>query len=99
MGKFFLTNKAIEDLSNTWEYTFDTSSENQGDKYYNLLIHSFQTFLEKPEIGKDYSEINTNLLGLPIGKHIIFYRRIKTSDIEILRILHQKMDLRNRLAE
>lgn len=42
MGKFTLSNKAIEDLSNIWNYTFDTWSESQADKYYTILLESCQ---------------------------------------------------------
>nr|MBR2109993.1 type II toxin-antitoxin system RelE/ParE family toxin [Alistipes sp.] len=33
MAKYHLTNKAVEDLSNIWEYTVDTWSERQADDY------------------------------------------------------------------
>ena len=32
MSKFYLTNKANEDLDEIWEYTFDEWSEMQADK-------------------------------------------------------------------
>ncbi len=38
MAKFRLTNKAVEDLAGIWNYTFDTWSENQADKYYKTLL-------------------------------------------------------------
>lgn len=34
-----------------------------------------------------------------VGKHIIFYRTTTGSAIEVVRILHQRMDLPNRLKE
>ena len=34
MAKYFLTNKAVEDLSKIYEYTFELWSQNQADKYY-----------------------------------------------------------------
>ena len=40
MPRYFLTKKAVDDLSEIWEYTYDTWSEKQADKYYGLsLIH------------------------------------------------------------
>ncbi len=42
MGKFTLSNKAVEDLSNIWNYAFDTWSESQADKYYTMLLESCQ---------------------------------------------------------
>lgn len=38
MPKFHLTNKAVEDLSKIWEYTFEFWSEEQADKYYSELL-------------------------------------------------------------
>ncbi|WP_216820777.1 type II toxin-antitoxin system RelE/ParE family toxin [Cnuella takakiae] len=52
MAKYFLTNKAIEDLVEIWEYTYDTLSERQADKYHRMLTASFQEVLEYPELGK-----------------------------------------------
>ena len=36
MAKYFLTHKAVDDLSKIWEYTYEVWSENQADKYYQL---------------------------------------------------------------
>ena len=37
MAKFHLTNKAVEDLAQIWNYTYDEWSENQADRYYNFF--------------------------------------------------------------
>ena len=42
MAEFKLTNKAVEDLSEIWDYTFKVWSEKQADKYYELLISNCQ---------------------------------------------------------
>jgi len=99
MAKYFLTNKAVEDLSGIWEYTYEVWSESQADKYYELLTNSFQEIVQNPGIGKKYDEIDKVILGLRVGKHIVFYRVAQSNDIEILRILHQRMDLKNKMDE
>ncbi len=99
MAKYFLTNKAVEDLSKIWDYTYEVWSENQADKYYDILIDSCKEISENPEKGKNYNEIDTNILGFKVGKHIIFYQVVKTNQIEVLRILHERMDLKNRMQE
>ena len=38
MAKYKLTNKAVEDLAEIWEYTFEEWSEQQADNYYEMLI-------------------------------------------------------------
>jgi len=40
-----------------------------------------------------------NLLGFKAGRHLIFYRMIEENEIEITRILHGQMDLKNRIKE
>ena len=99
MARHILTNKAVEDLSRIWEYTYEVWLESQADKYYELLISSFQEIVQNPALGKNYTEIDGAILGLRVGKHIVFYRLIKSNDIEIVRILHQRMDLKSRMDE
>ena len=99
MARYKLTNKAVEDLTFIWNYTFDKWSENQADIYYHLILENCRELACNPGLGKDYSEITQNLLGFKTGRHIIFYRRIEENEIEITRILHEQMDLKNRIKE
>ncbi len=99
MAKFYLTNKAVEDLANIWNYTFDTWSEKQADKYYQTLLENCQEIAKNPPNGKTYYPVEKSLLGLHVNKHIIFYRQVSEDLIEITRILHEMMDLKKRLLE
>jgi len=38
MAEYVLTNKAVADLSDIWNYTFNVWSESQADKYYQMPI-------------------------------------------------------------
>ena len=99
MTKFIFSNKAVEDISDIWNYTFDVWSELQAEKYYNQLIDSCQELGAGKVFGKSYSEIDQEILGFRVGQHIIFYRTLKINKIEIVRILHISMDLKNRILE
>ena len=99
MPGYKLTHKAVEDLTGIWNYTVKKWSEKQADKYYRLLIDNFDELSRNPCLGKSYSDIIENILGFRVGRHIIFYRIIQSNKIEILRILHEKMDLKNRIKE
>ena len=99
MAKYRFTNKAVEDLSFIWNYTYKTWSENQADKYYEMLIDFCQQLADKPMLGKSYNQIAEHLLGFHAGKHIIFYREISKTEIQIIRILHEQMDLKNKITE
>ena len=100
MAKIKFTKKAKIDLEEIWEYTYEAWSELQADKYYNELIEKCQELQKDFEQGKDYSRLYENLKGYKINRHIIFYRLMdKGKIIEIVRILHEKMDLKKHLNE
>jgi len=99
MVKYKLTNKAVDDLTQIWNYTIVRWSENQADKYYRMLLDNCNDVANNPESGRSYSGVSENLLGFRAGRHIIFYRRIDDNEIEIIRILHEQMDLKNRIKE
>ncbi len=97
MQEYILTHQAVEDLNAIWNYTFVQWSEEQADKYYNMLLDKFNLIANNYDLGKQYEEIKNNLLGLIAGKHIIFYRKIDNRIIEITRILHSEMDFKNHI--
>lgn len=99
MGIYYLSNKAVEDLSEIWEYTFDVWSEDQADKYYEFLLSTCQELALNPEKGKSYHRIRKNLLGYLANRHVIFYVVKSEMEIEIIRILHEKVDLKNRIND
>ena len=99
MANYILTNKAVEDLSNIWDYTFEVWSETQADRYYYMLLDSCQEIADEKVRGKSYPEVVQDVLGIKLGMHIIFYRKSKGNSAEIAGILHCRMDLKNRMQE
>jgi len=99
VAKVIFRQQAIDDLNAIWAYTYDKWSEKQADRYYVSLEFACLQIGENPELGKEYEHIKSNLLGLRTGKHIIFYRAVNDQEIEIIRILHEKMDFIKRLNE
>ena len=97
MAKFYLTYKAVEDLGDIWNYTIETWSESQAEIYYSLLIGSCQELANKPNQGKSYEVVERNVLGFKTGQHVIFYRIVSEKEIEVVRILHGMMDMKNHL--
>ena len=96
MAKYYLTNRAVQDLSEIWDYTYDEWSEYQADKYYNFLLESCQEVADNPNFGKSYDEIEKDLLGFKSNHHNIFFKVLSVKEIEIERILHEKMDLKSK---
>jgi toxin ParE1/3/4 len=97
MPNLKFSKNAVKDLSDIWNYTLETWSESQADKYYKLLINACSSIAKKPKIGKVYDVIYPELKGKKSSKHIIFYRLMEDQSIEIVRILHERMDLKSKL--
>ncbi|MDN3654518.1 type II toxin-antitoxin system RelE/ParE family toxin [Ferruginibacter paludis] len=99
MASYILSNKAVQDLSAIWEYTVDTWSERQADKYYFMLLESCQELADGTVRGKNYPEIDIEIFGFIAGQHVLFYRKLSAAKIEIVRILHGRMDLKHRIQQ
>ncbi len=99
MTKLTFRQKAIDDLTDIWNYTVQEWSENQADKYYENIKFACEQIRQNPDIGKIYADISKNLFGLNSGKHIIFYHIVTEKEIEVIRVLHERMDLNLRLNE
>lgn len=97
MAKFYLSNKAVDDLNDIWNYTVKTWSENQAEIYYSLLMDSCQELANKPTQGKSYGIVEKNVFGYKSGEHIIFYQVVSLKEIEVVRILHGMMDIKSHM--
>ena len=81
MANYIFTKEAVRDLTQIWNYTTKNWSEDQADKYYFMLIENCKELAGNPNLGKNYSGVQENLLGFKAGRHIIFYRRIENNVI------------------
>lgn len=95
-----ISNKAQIDIENIWLYTFETWSIEQADRYYNLILDEIEYLSQNPTSGKDYSNIRKAYYRSKVKSHYIFYRiNSKKNLIEIIRVLHEQMDIENRLND
>lgn len=100
MAKLRFTNKAVEDLTSIWNYTFKTWSGRQADEYYEMLISACRkTLTWRSSPARLYDEIAQDLYGIKAGHHIIFFKLIADGDILVVRILHERMDIKHHLKE
>lgn len=98
--KHKLSVKASEDIESIWLYIFGNWSLEQADRYINLIFDEIEYLSGNPNSGKDFSHVRKNYRCARVKLHLIFYRLIeKLSEIEVIRVLHQRMDIENRLSE
>ncbi len=98
MTNYKISIEAEKDLEKIWIYTFENWSMEQADRYVNQIIDEIEYIAVKPENGKDFSYVRKEYLSSKVKLHFIFYKINKKNKIvEIIRILHQRMDIKNRL--
>ena len=94
MLPFRLTQKAKDDLKRIGRFTQQKWGREQRNRYLSRLDNGFQMVARQPEIGKPCDYIRPGYRKLHIGRHLIFYRQSDTH-IDIVRILHDRMDVEN----
>lgn len=100
MAKYHLTNQAVLDLDSIWDYTLVTWGERQADEYYNAFIRTFSDIAKQPcFLDREYVEIHSGLYRRSCHKHLVFYRIADNNEVEIVRILRQRIDIDEQLQQ
>ena len=97
--RYSISEKANQDIENIWLYTFENWSLEQADRYYNLILDEIEFISENFESGKSADYIKKGYRSSIVKSHIIFYKKSRRNIVEIIRVLHQKMDIENRIDE
>lgn len=97
MGTFSLTEAAKADLKSIATYTQRRWGREQRRIYAKQFDDAFHMLAESPEAGAACDSIKVGYRKFPNGSHVIFYRYLSETEIEIVRILHKRMDLARQL--
>lgn len=92
-----ISEKAIQDLNTIWVYTLHKWSKEQADRYYQLILNEIEFIAHHPMAGKSIDSIRKNYRVVSVKSHLIFYRSVENNAVEIVRILHQRMDVKKHL--
>jgi toxin ParE1/3/4 len=98
MPTFTLTNRAMADVIEIGRYTQKHWGLEQRNKYLTMLDGCFQQLAADPLRGKDCSEIRHGYRKMNAGSHVIFYRQKHSEEIEIVRVLHIRMDIESKFS-
>jgi len=96
-SKYRISKQAIDDLNTIWVYTLHRWLKEQADRYYNLIIEEIKFIGANFMFGKSAEQTRKNYRVTKLKSHLIFYRKIDNDVVEIVRILHQRMDIKSRL--
>lgn len=101
MASILITPAAENDLINIWLYIARDNQET-ADHVYQAAEKTFESLLAAPRMGTLYQARRPRLEGIrffPVSKfqnYVIYYRE-HPQGIEIVRVLHARMDKKERL--
>ena len=76
-----------------WDDTHDRWGIDQAEEYLRELQHAIDRAAANPRIGHACNEIRPGYRKLAAGSHTLFYRVTADDLIDVVRILHQRMDV------
>lgn len=92
--------EAQNDIEKIWLYTFENWSLEQADHYFDMIMNEIEYIAENPKFGTDFGDVRKDYLRTRVKSHFIFYKvNSKQKEVEIIRVLHQRMDIENRLND
>jgi toxin ParE1/3/4 len=97
--KYRISEKAISDLEKIWLYTLNKWSREQADRYHYLIIDEIKYIVDNFDLCRRMDYVRIGYRMSKVKSHLIFYKKTEDNIIEIIRILHQNMDIENRLKE
>jgi len=97
--KYRISEKAVSDLEKIWLYTLKKWSREQADRYHNLIVAEIEYVVDNFDLCRRMHYVRAGYRMSKVKSHLIFYKKADDNQIEIIRILHQNMDIENRLKE
>ncbi len=86
-----LTPEADQDLMDIWHYGFKQWGLKQANTYLLELEDCFEQLFELPSLGVKCDEIAVGFRSYAKASHVIYYRK-SNNTIEVIRILHRRMN-------
>lgn len=99
MTNFRIKAAAREDLKSIARYTEEKWGREKRNNYLHDIDQAFQQLAANHQLGRRCDHIRTGYRTFPVGSHIIFYLIGNDELVEIIRVLHKRMDVSPRVRD
>jgi toxin ParE1/3/4 len=82
---------AEHDLIDIWVYSYEQWGEDQAEKYVRDLEAAIEQISRNSELGQRCDHIREGYRALRVNRHILYYK-VTPRGIQIVRVLHERMD-------
>lgn len=97
MRGYLLSPAAQADLGQIWDYSAERWGADQADRYVRGIRNACEALANNRRQGQDAGAIRPGYRKLAVGSHFLFFRNTDADMIDIVRILHQRMDVATHL--
>ena len=94
MKKLHLSLSAEADIQSIFSYTLETWGELQFEKYVQIIDEALELITSEHNhpLIRQREDLFPECQSIKAGHHVIFFR-LHNKTIEVIRVLHQKMDI------
>ncbi len=93
MTGHLLSPAAQGDLRSIWDYSARNWGEDQADRYILAIRDACTALADGRKHGRPIDNIRPGYRKLAVQAHFLFYRVTEARLIEVVRILHERMDV------
>ena len=96
MANYRLSPAAQADLESIWDYTVRQWGEAQAEFYTRGIQAACEALINGTLVSQSAEDIRAGYRKVAVGSHVMFFR-MQSDGVEIIRILHQSMDVERHL--
>ncbi len=90
-----LTPAARSDMRAIWRYSVKNWGIDQADKYVRQIERDLTAAAEGSPLVQRFD----NFWRIKSGRHLCFFTKLENGGLEIIRILHERMDVEGQLSD
>ena len=99
MPHFRIRARDRADLKGIAVFTEQTWGREQRNNYLTEIDQAFHRLADNTELGQTCDHIRSGYRIFPVGHHLIFYKLAPDQTLEIIRVLHKRMNVSSRLLK
>lgn len=98
MRRVILVPRARRDLAEVWNYTAETWSASQADRYLARLVSKINRLARPQPATRRCDDLYPGLWRVKSDSHLIFFL-LADNEVQVVRILHEQMDFEQHLGD
>ena len=96
---YLIKRAALTDLKDIARYTRKNWGRNQEKVYIKGIFDCFDKIARRETFNVDFSHIKAGCFKCKVNHHLVFFQWLKDGRPEIIRILHEEMDVQMQLVK